>query len=623
MTSALALKYADERSKRLRPQGHEQYTNVRADGFEDLGKDPWLDYDALNNQEAAIKDGDRIKFLIVGAGHSGLLFAHRLIQAGFNSDEIRLVDVAGGFGGTWYWNRYPGLMCDVESYVYLPLLEETGYVPTQKYVRGLEIRNHAERIAALDQVRGLFSTKVDSQEWDEHNNEWVVNMTQNRGPDLEDHAIGVRAQFVLNAAGIFPTPKIPIIPGFSQFRSQKRVFHTSRWDYNYTGGTEADPALVNLKDKVVGIIGTGATAIQVVPIVAKWAKHLYVFQRTPSYCGPRMNRATDQKTWPDISHGKNWQLERMRNFNSFISNDPAPVDLVNDGWTDHRAFAGVVGNPKRITPDNLDSHLSDMFKLDVARSNRVRARVDDEVNDPATAEKLKPWYQGWCKRPTFHDDYYQAFNQPNVTLVDTEGKGVEECTQSGIIANGVEYNLDTLILATGFTVNALPTAPSVRMDALVIGRHKTELQEKWVSKEYGSLFGIATNQFPNHFFYGHSGTVTSANLTSIFDMTAKLTAYIISEASRRATNPEKLVVEVTKEAEEGYTAKVKERALWYSGLQACTPGYFNGEGIAVTSKVDLARMAMYSPWGGGILDYERMTEEYKDSGTLEGFEISS
>ncbi|KAF4632913.1 hypothetical protein G7Y89_g5204 [Cudoniella acicularis] len=623
MASTLATKYAEERSKRLRSDASDQYADVRSAEFSDLGLDPWIDYEALANEEPALKNGDRVKFLITGAGHSGLLYAHRLIEAGFKSDDICLIDNAGGYGGTWYWNRYPGLQCDVESYVYLPLLEETGYMPKHKYSRGKEIREHAERIAAHNKLRALFGTKVDVQEWDEANGEWVVKMTRDLGPKRGTANITARAQFVLVAGGVFPTPKVPILPGFAEFRSRKQVFHTSRWDYKITGGTQDDPALVNLKDKVVGIIGTGATAIQVVPILAKYAKHLYVFQRTPSYCGPRGQKVTDPETWSQVANKKGWQYARQRNFNSFLTNDPELVNLVNDGWTEQRALSGITGNPKFVSPDKIEEHLSAMFELDVPRAEKVRRRVDEVVKDPAVAEKLKAWYPGWCKRPTFHDGYLESFNQPNVTLVDTNGKGVERYTKDGIMANGVEYALDLLVLSTGFTVKLIATAPSARASMKVIGRDGRELQDKWSSNDYATLFGVATNQFPNLFLNGFSGGATSLNLTSVFDVNAKLAAYMIAEATRKAQGSDKVIVEVTKEEEDKFTAEVKNKSAWFSVLPTCTPGYFTEEG-AVTKLKSLEeqeRVGKFTTWGGGPIDFAQIIEGYKSKGDMKGVQV--
>lgn len=626
MAAAVIAKYAEERDKRLnlRPDGLKQYTNVHlSEKYSDLGKDPWIDYDALAQEEPSLKDGDRIKFLITGGGHSGLLYAHRLIEAGFKSDDIRIIDTAGGFGGTWYWNRYPGLMCDVESYIYLPLLEETGFVPSYKYSPGYEIRKNAEKIAEIDNLKALFSTKVDSLEWDEEKGEWIVKMTRNFGPRHGSHGLTVRAQFVLTAGGIFPDPKVPNVPGYDLLRSQKHIFHTSRWDWDYTGGSERNPAMENLKDKVVAIIGTGATAVQAVPAVAKWAKRLYVFQRTPSHCGARRQRETDPKTWSEVAYKKGWQVERQDNFNSFLTNDPEPINLVNDGWTDTPGSSGTLGNPRLVTASELDEHFNRMIKLDLPQAEKVRARVDEVVKDPATAEKLKAWYPNWCKRPTFHDDYLEAFNKPNVVLVDTDGKGVERYTKDGLTANGTDYEIDVLILGTGFQFHMSAVAPTSRMHAKTIGRDGRELQEKWASADYGTLIGVATNQFPNLFFNAVSGFGSSFNLTSTNDVNARLVANIISQASCRARDPNKLIIEATKVGEDEYIEEVKKRALALSVIATCTPGYFSEEGSASRSHSTegSSDSAKYAPWGGGARDFSRMVEAYKAKGDLKGFDI--
>ncbi|EKG09415.1 hypothetical protein MPH_13557, partial [Macrophomina phaseolina MS6] len=595
--SDLQQKYAKERSKRLRQDGLKQYADLIGT---DLAEDPFVDYDAPESQQVPIQDGGDVKFLVVGAGHSGILFAVRLIQAGFKPEDICIVDVAGGFGGTWYWNRYPGLMCDVEGYVYLPLLEESGFVPKNRYSYGYEIRANAEHITRKWGLsnRALFSTQVNHQRWDEDTGRWSVALVKNRGHGREPLALTVHAQFLINAAGILPTPHIPKLPGLADFRRSKQLFHSARWNYNVTGGTQENPELINLKGKRVGIIGTGATAVQIVPELAKWADQLYVFQRTPSYCGPRNQRPTDFNEWRTrVAYKPGWQFERQENFNHFITADPVDVDLVNDGWTETQAFAGVAGNAKaaELTPDLVEEHIAAMFKLDVPRAERIRAHIDRIVKDPAVAKKLKPWYPGWCKRPTFHDHYLQAFNKPNVTLVDTDGRGVERYSENGVVVNGIEYDLDVLVFATGFSV---PRGPA---PCPTIGRGGALLSEKFDSGDWGNVFGITTNGFPNMFFCSTGGGAPMPpNLTSTFDMLAKLVAHIVATASQRAEDTQRLTIEATKEAEEEYSREVRRRALWFSVSQTCTPSYFNAEGeIFGLDPKKAAQAASKASWGGG------------------------
>ncbi|KAI4592831.1 hypothetical protein KJ359_010384 [Pestalotiopsis sp. 9143b] len=623
MDSELKNKYNEEREKRVRAPTSKQLSSFRSAALTELDSDLFVDHDAIATEEPPLKDGDKIKFLIVGGGHNGIVHAHHLIKAGFKTEDIVIVDNAGGWGGTWYWNRYPGLMCDVEGYCYLPLLEETGYMPKHKYSYGAEIRGQSERAAARFGLRGMFCTKVEKTLWDEKVGRWITELKRTLGAKHDNISLTVEAQFLISAGGVFYSPAFPDLPGFTDFRQQKHVFHTSRWDYDITGGSQLDPSLHKLKDKRVGIIGTGATAIQVVPHLAKWGKHLYVFQRTPSYCGPRGQMVTDPSDWKKIAYKEGWQLERRENFNHFISDNPQPLDLVSDGWSNHRSFAGIVGTPKDITPENYDAHLQYMYDMDAERANRVRAHIASQVKDPATAEKLKPWYPGWCKRPTFHDDYLSSFNQSNVTLVDTDGKGVEAYTTNGVVANGSEYELDVIVLATGFfSSSSEDGSPAVRMGAPVTGRDGQDLGEKWISEDFGTLFGVATHGFPNLFFHGNSGTGSSPNLTSAFDASGRIIAHIVAEACKRGDGDgDRVIVSVSKEAEEKYTHEVMKRAHGYRVLTTCTPGYFAGypSETRKQSRAGLKRAG----WGYGLNDYYRMTGDYITKGTIEGIQIDN
>ncbi|GES66882.1 phenylacetone monooxygenase [Aspergillus terreus] len=624
----LREKYEEERQKRLRPEGMNQYIDFRDPVIGDkLGRDPWVDYDHVVANGSPLKDGAAVKFTIIGGGHSGLLHAVRLLEAGFKPEDMVLVDSAGGFGGTWYWNRYPGLMCDVEGYVYLPLLEETGYVPKHKYSYGPEIRGQCERIAAHYKLQGQFCTQVMHQEWDDGKRRWIVKMKQDLGPLRDPVHLTIETQFLISAAGSLCVPHIPRLPGLLDLMGNRKVFHSARWDWEYTGGSEAQPDLVNLKGKKVGIIGTGATAIQIVPELAKWADRLYVFQRTPSYVGPRGQRETTPEDWKKVAHKKGWQYERQDNFNHFITNDPVPENMIDDGWTasDSHSVSGFVGGPSRlVTPDTIDEHITALYQMDTPRAERLRARIANEVKDEATARKLQPWYAGWCKRPAFHDDYLPAFNRPNVTLVDTNGKGVDRFTESGVVANGTVYDLDVLVLATGFYTRGKDQSPSDPLNAPIIGRDGLEATRKWASDDYGTLFGVFSRGFPNAFFSSPIRGGVSYNLTSAFDIMARFTASTIAGAHKRAGNTSRIAIEPTKQAEDKFTDEVQKRALWYSALPTCTPGWFTGEGESVfdeqTTRRQVARMRR-ATWGSGILDFKRLVLEYISNDNLEGVEV--
>ena len=329
----------------------------------------------------------------------------------------------------------PGAACDTESYVYLPLLEETGYIPQRKYPRAPEIFEHCQRIGRQFGLyeRALFQTVVVDMHWHDDVAHWLVNT---------DRGDTIRARFVVLAGGPLNRPKLPGIPGIETF--QGHSFHTSRWDADYTGA--ADDGLPGLADKRVGIIGTGATAIQCVPHVGRAAEELFVFQRTPSVVAVRNDRPTDDAWVESLQPG--WQRERMDNFTAVISGDPFDVDLVQDGWTD--LLGGILLAPRRIGRKLAPGEAAQIIEeADFRKMEEVRDRVDSIVTDPATAEALKPWYKAFCKRPCFHDEYLDTFNRPNVHLVDTHGRGVERITERGVVVDGHEYELDCLIYATG------------------------------------------------------------------------------------------------------------------------------------------------------------------------------
>ena len=426
---ALREKYRVERDKRIRKDANAQYVEV-AGAFAPYLNDPYT--------EAADRPPltDDVTVAVIGGGFAGLITGARLMQAGI--DDFRIIEKGGDFGGTWYWNRYPGAQCDVESYVYLPLLEETSYVPSEKYARAPEILEHCRRIARHFDLyeRACLSTEVTAIAWDGDRLRWVI--TTNRGDRMS-------ARFLVMGNGPLHRPKLPGIPGIAEFKGHS--FHTSRWDYSYTGG-DSNGALDGLAGKRVGIIGTGATAVQVVPHVAASAGELFVFQRTPSSIDVRGNRPTDPSWAAALEPG--WQRERMENFTLLTSGGFAERDLVNDGWTD--ILARLV-NRMRDQSSGAGRDLAAVMELaDFEKMEQIRARVDDIVEDTSTAEALKPWYRQFCKRPCFHDDYLQAFNRPNVSLVDTDGRGVNAITSGGVVVGDREYQVDCLIYATGFEV---------------------------------------------------------------------------------------------------------------------------------------------------------------------------
>ena len=586
---ALRARYREERDKRLRADGNAQYADMTGK-FAHFLDDPYIETPI---DRAPVTD--EIEVVVIGGGFGGLLAGARLREAGI--EDVRLIEKGGEVGGTWYWNRYPGAACDIESYVYLPLLEETGFMPARKYAVGPEIRAYSRRIAErYDLLKdALLQTEVTDLAWDEDARRWTVST---------DRGDALRARYVIMANGPLHRPKLPGIPGIETFEGHS--FHTSRWDYDYTGG-DATGDLTGLADKRVGIIGTGATAVQVVPHLAASAKELYVFQRTPSSIDVRGDRPTDQEWVGNLEPG--WHRHRMENFNTLVSGGWADEDLVADGWTDIIRSLGIVARLKAAKGDASAALNDDLVQLaDFKKMEAVRARVDEVVEDDATADALKPWYNQFCKRPCFHDDYLPAFNGENVHLVDTGGKGVERITPGGVVVDGREYPLDCLIFATGFEVG---TNSSRRWGYHLRGIGGRTLEEKW-SSGGRTLHGMTIAGFPNCFLFSQVQSGFTANYPHALSEQASHAAHIIAEVNARGATR----VEPTTQAEQAWTDEILAAVLdRRKFLEECTPGYYNGEG-------QLSPLAAsFSPYGKGSTAFFAMLSAWRAAGDLAGLTV--
>ncbi|MGY0499562.1 flavin-containing monooxygenase [Nocardia sp. FBN12] len=591
---ALRARYLTERDKRVRTEGQDQYLVTDDEFTEFYEGDP---YTAVVPREPITAE---IGIAILGGGWAGLLAAARLTEAGVT--DFRIIELAGDFGGAWYWNRYPGIQCDTDSYAYLPLLEETGYMPTEKYARGDECFEHAQRIGKHYNLyeRSIFSTLVKSLRWDDELDRWQIGT--NRGDDL-------RARFVIMAQGPFNKPKMPGIPGISEFTGH--TFHSARWDYEYTGGT-MQGGLTKLAGKKVAVIGTGASGIQIVPHLAETAEHLYVFQRTPSYVYERGDVPTDPEWAASVQPG--WTRERKRNFHTaaFEAFTPGQADLICDGWTEVsrnlEAHLSATGGWASLTPEKF-MELREIE--DYKAMERVRARVDEIVTDPATAAALKPYYRFLCKRPCFNDQYLPTFNRPNVTLVDVaKTKGVERITATGIVADGVEHEVDCIIFASGFEIT---TDLDRRFGiAPFAGRDGLSLYEHW-GEGYRTLHGLTTPGFPNLFFTGFLQGGVTASTTDMFDQQAEHIAYIL----KQAVDTDATTVEPTVEATRDWVRTVRETAVDNSTFQReCTPGYYNNEGE------QQIRSHLGEPYWPGFYAFGDLLRAWRDGGDLPGLELS-
>jgi cyclohexanone monooxygenase len=581
---ALRCRYEEERRRRLRPDATAQYQKL-AGQFARFADDPFADPGFTREPIAEETD-----VLIVGAGFGGLLAAARLRDEGV--DSLRLIDKAGDFGGTWYWNRYPGVACDVESYIYLPLLEETGYLPVEKYARGGEILEHCRRIARHYRLyeAALFQTQVTGVVWKEERKRWLVST--HRGDQIA-------ARFFVSGKGLYSAPKLPGIPGIESFEGHS--FHTSRWDYNYTGG-DSGGKLDKLADKVVGVIGTGATGLQCVPALAQGAKRLYVFQRTPSSVDERNNRPTDPEWARALEPG--WRQKRLENFTMITSGVPQSEDLIDDSWTE--IFSGL---PSAVTGGagaKLDP--AEIERAQFAKMERMRRRIDAVVQDKATAKALKPYYHYLCKRPGFSDEYLQTFNRPNVTLVDTEGRGVERITSKGVVAGGREYPLDLLVYATGFDYMS-DYAQEAGFE--LTGRGGLTLSQHWAEGPL-TLYGMQTSGFPNFFMISLIQSGISFNYIHTADEQAKHIAHIV----RRCLNEQVAAVEPTPEAEAAWVDLIVAHGAGRRAfLDACTPSYINQEGHRDRS------FDLIAPYASGPVAYFAELEAWRTEASMRGLRV--
>ena len=589
----LRARYAEERDKRLRSDGPDQYI-APTGRFAHLLDDP---YTPAPEREPV---DDEVEVALIGGGFAGLCTGARLREAGV--EDIRIIEGGGDVGGVWYWNRYPGAMCDTAAMIYLPLLEETGYMPSMKYVYGAEIHEHARRIAGKYDLwrNGLFSTEVESLEWDEDSRRWMIST---------DRGDTVRARFVAMGTGPLNIPKLPGIPGIESFGGH--AFHTARWDYAYTGGDPEGAPMENLADKRVGIIGTGATAVQCIPALARDARELYVFQRTPSSIDVRNNHPIDPEEFEKLEPG--WQREWLMNFATLQTGGFADVDHVKDGWTDiakrirdriiEEVSAGRGGEPLEVMLRAYED--SDDEKMD-----EIRARCESVVEDPETAEKLKPWYRQLCKRPCFHDEYLQAYNEPGCHLVDTDGRGVERIDETGVWANGEHHELDCIVFASGFEVSIAHKA-----NYETVGRGGVKLSDYWADGMQ-SLHGVHVHNFPNLFIIGLSqGANLISNITSNLDEAGKSIAAVVSHAEEIGAG----TVEVSRQAEADWVAQFDTSGgAGILGSPDCTPGYYNNEGRPLGRRERL-NAAGYPQ---GPVAYFNYIHRWRNSGDFEGLEFS-
>jgi cyclohexanone monooxygenase len=600
---ALREKYAHERAKRLREEGSKQYIELTGELAKFYEVDP--------HTPPVVRDriSEDINVAVLGGGIAGLLSGAYLKKAGV--DDVQVIEMGGDFGGVWYWNRFPGIQCDNDAYCYIPLLEELDFMPTKKFADGAEIFDHCRRIGKHFGLydKAIFSTQVRDLRWDEEIKRWQIST--DRGDDI-------RARFIVMANGSFNRPKLPGIPGIEDFQGHQ--FHSSRWDYEYTGG-DSTGGLDKLSDKRVALLGTGATGIQIVPFLGRYAKHLYVFQRTPSSVDARGNTPTDPEWVKTLKPG--WQKERQRNFHRWSPFEGVVFDQpdqVCDFWTElgrnMTARIAATEDPASLT---LEQIMAIREEEDYKIMERLRRRVGELVEDLQTAEALKPYYRFMCKRPCSNNEYLPTFNRPNVTLVDvSESKGVERITEKGVVSGGVEYEVDCIIYACGFEI----TTEISRRYAIeaIEGRGGLSLFDHW-RDSYKTLHGMTSRGFPNQFHTGFIQGGVAANTTAMLEQQAEHIAYIVSEALKRGA----ATVEPSQEAQDEWIRTIRETSVDTSAFdQTCTPGYYNNEGGgAGKSDGEGIRSNLGEPYAPGFYLFDDLLKEWRDKGDLDGLVLGT
>ncbi|HKX77975.1 MAG TPA: NAD(P)/FAD-dependent oxidoreductase [Novosphingobium sp.] len=575
----LKARYQAEREKRLRPDGNAQYRPIGG-LYAEFDRDPYASPLIRHSVE------ETVDVIIIGAGLGGMSGAARLVQQGV--DSFRIIDKAGDFGGTWYWNRYPGAACDVESYIYMPFLEETNYVPTEKYAKAGEIFAHCQRVGQHFDLyrRALFQTNVTDLSWDDAVSLWRVET---------DRGDRIAARFAIVAGGIMHKAKLPGIPGIENYKGTS--FHTARWNYAYTGGSSTTP-MENLRDKRVALIGTGATAVQVLPKLADSAHQVHVFQRTPAGVGVRDNRPTDPEWAASLEPG--WQQKRIENFSRIVSGQPVDEDLVGDGWTEI-----FLRNPHAT-----ELATEKQQRLDFEAMEKIRKRVEETVGDGELAEALKPWYNQMCKRPCFHDEYLSSFNRPNVNLVDTRGRGVELITEDAVVADGVSYPVDCIVFASGFEMGSSYTS---RLGFEIHGRGGKPLTQAW-SKGPATLYGMFARGFPNLIMFTTTQTAPAINFSHLLSEFAIHAAWFVRQCLAKGIAEIEPRAEVQEDWAQTIRSTLAERSMF---IAQCTPSYFNGEG-GRSSDPNAWRQ---SPYFGPTYDYFDFLQEWRATERWQDMEI--
>lgn len=529
--------------------------------------------------------GDRFDAVVVGAGFAGLYMLHRLRKAGFTA---RVFEAGSGVGGTWYWNRYPGARCDIESMQYSYQFSEDlqqEWTWSERYASQPELLSYIEHVAdRFDLARDIqFDTKVETATFDEAKNEWVV--TTSRGQT-------VRAPYFIMGVGCLSSAVTPQFDGYDDFRG--KIYHTAHWPKEG----------VDFSGMRVGVIGTGSSAVQSIPLIAEQADRLYVFQRTANYVVPAQNRPLSEEevakmkaTYPEFrAKAKQRPTAFLFPFHTDSALDVTPEERkarFEKQWEiGGLPFLGAFGD--LLTNKKANETITEFWK----------GKIAEIVDDPKTAELLTPRGDVFgCKRLCAGTGYYETFNRPNVELVDVSGEGIERFTTTGLRAEGIDYALDAIVCATGFDAM---TGSVMRI--AITGLGGKTIQEKWAPGP-ANYIGVSVAGFPNMFNIAGPGSpsVLGTMVTCIeqhVDWIADCMTWMREEGHAR--------IDATEEAEANWVAEVNEAAA--GSLRSTCNSWYVGSNIPGKAHV-------FMPYIGGFPKYVAKCDEVARKG-YEGFVVT-
>jgi cation diffusion facilitator CzcD-associated flavoprotein CzcO len=525
--------------------------------------------------------------VVIGAGFAGMYMLYRLRNA--LGLSVRVYEAGEGVGGTWYWNRYPGARCDSDSYIYCYTFDKKLWQDwewSERYPEQPEILRYLNHVAdRFDLRRDIqFGTRVTAATFDEKTNRWEVHTDQG---DV------VSARYLIAATGVLSATNLPQFKGLESFAG--KWYHTSQWPHEG----------VDFTAKRVGVVGTGATAVQAIPEIAQQAKHLTVFQRTPGFCVPARNGKVDPAVVKARKADYDGIVERLHNSyfgfelnfieKSALAASPEEREREFEARWDTGGFGFWLGNYQDML---FNKEANDLC------ADYLKRKIRATVKDPAVAEKLIPKYAYGTKRQPLDTNYYETFNKANVLLVDASDAPIEEITPKGIRAGGKEYEFDIIVLATGFDAM---TGPLTRIK--IQGRGGKLLSQKWEAGPYTYL-GVAVAGFPNLF------TITGPGSPSVLcNMPVAIQQHVewISDCLQYLRKNNLTTIEATDEAEDQWTAHVAEVAN--ATLMPGTNSWYMGANIP-------GKARLFMPYIGGFGPYRQRCNEIAEQG-YQGFTLTA